>query len=132
MDKAYLLTAGEYEEYHVLGVFDSLEKAKKAKRMVERYHEQYDCDIEEIPFNAPAFFSKDPVFIVRVKPDKEVWNPPEKYPNFIDNVGKVEFYEFSGLVSIIVQAPNKSVAKQTAMKMYNEWKAKNKRHIYPI
>lgn len=67
--KVYIVSAGEYSDYCIHGIYDSLEKAKEVYSLLKRYNYSYNypVNIEEWELNSPI--ENDYFFHVRYQVD---------------------------------------------------------------
>ena len=72
MSKIYLVTDGNYSDYHVLGAFSSMEKAEQAKLLYAADNDIEEYELDAIPDSPPGLFAY--VVLMEIAGDvKSLW-----------------------------------------------------------
>lgn len=120
MSKVYLVTDGYYSDYHVLGVYATMEKAEQAKLLYAADNDIEEHELDAVPDSPPGLvpfvvtttFSGDVRTIYRESADQfsPRWHVANWYGDSSDPCGR--FYMWAR-------------DEQHAVRIANEWRAQN-------
>lgn len=124
MTAIYVLTEGEYSDYHIVALFSTREKAEEAQVLLpDSYVEGYELDALEIPEHPPGYTAWN----VAINADKNEINWSQQVDPFGPHfkVGERFFdnnpYRDSSL-SITCWARDKEHAEKIALDKFYQWK----------
>lgn len=116
MSKVYLVTDGDYSDYHVLGVFSSREKADHAKRLYAACNNVEEYELDAVPESPPGLLAY--VVLMEISGDvKDLWQ--ESVAGFKSRWHPGDLYGSAPVAWFRIRARD----EQHAVKIANEWRA---------
>ena len=119
--KAYIITKGEYSDYHICAVTLDKDKAEQLKKLFtndwhDTYVEEFEID-EHFPIDYPYFIVEKYSDRIEVK-EIQTGDYACEY-----DYGVVRHYDSRGLYSVCVKAKDKDHAKKIALDKIAQYKA---------
>lgn len=122
MEKVYIVTSGEYSDYHIDAVFSTIEKAKE---YVDAYGSDYR--IEEYPVDDAEVKKNESIWLVSVswKTGEVISaNPEGFYGYYADKEGTVQYKVCcGGYLDIVLMSDSMTRAKKVAAERFMQVKA---------
>ena len=120
--KVYVITDGDYSDYHICGVSLNEEDAKKIRDLCGHYAEVEEYDTEEWS----PFLHNGELYSVNLDGEKcSVSKPSGSFDWYKDDINHVRKYWATNIFHVIVIAKNDEHAKKIGLDLIYQYKYEN-------